>query len=138
MHPADAHQAVSVGVDGLIVSNHGGRQLEAAPAAIDALPAIAAEVGQRARVMMDSGIRCGLDAVRAVALGAAATFAGRPFAYGLGALGEEGAQYVADLFKEETEAALRQLGVRSLSEAKMLAIRHPGALQFAKEGEKAV
>jgi L-lactate dehydrogenase (cytochrome) len=138
MHPADARQAVSVGVDGLIVSNHGGRQLEAAPAAIDALPAIAAEVGQRARVMMDSGIRCGLDAVRAVALGAAATFAGRPFAYGLGALGEEGAQYVADLFKEETEAALRQLGVRSLSEAKMLAIRHPGALQFAKEGEKAV
>jgi L-lactate dehydrogenase (cytochrome) len=130
MHPADAVRAVGIGIDGIIVSNHGGRQLEAAPAAIDVLPAVAAEVGSRMTVMMDSGVRCGLDVIRAVALGAASTFAGRPFAFGLGALGEEGAGYVAGMLIEEVEAALRQLGVRSVAEAKTLVARHPGMFEF--------
>ncbi len=114
MHPQDAEQAVSLGVDGLIVSNHGGRQVEALPAAIDVLPAIVRQVGTRATVMMDSGVRSGSDVVRACALGAAAAFAGKAFLWGLGALGTEGPGYVIDLLTEETQAALGQLGARAL------------------------
>src|SRR5580704_5937040 len=90
LHPQDAEKAVALGVDGMFVSNHGGRQIEALPAAIDALPAIVQQVGKRATVMMDSGIRSGTDIVRAYALGASAAFAGKAFLWGLGALGEEG------------------------------------------------
>ena len=77
LHPDDAERAVALGVDGIQVSNHGGRQLEGAPAAIDVLPAVAARVKARATILMDSGIRSGLDVVRAVALGASAAIAGR-------------------------------------------------------------
>ncbi len=110
LHPEDAEKAVALGVDGLFVSNHGGRQIDALPAPIDALPAIVKQVGKRATVMLDSGIRSGTDVVRAYALGAAAAFAGKAFLWGLGALGEEGAAHVIDLLIEETQAALGQLG----------------------------
>ena len=113
LHPQDAEKAVSLGVDGLFVSNHGGRQIEALPAPIDALPAIVEQVGKRATVMMDSGIRSGTDVVRAYALGAAAAFAGKAFLWGLGALGEEGPSHVIDLFIEETQSALGQLGAQA-------------------------
>ena len=89
---------VSLGVDGLIVSNHGGRHFDGAPASVDMLPAIVAAVGKRATVMIDSGIRSGLDILRVLALGASAAFIGRPFLYGLGALGEAGARFVMDMF----------------------------------------
>jgi (S)-mandelate dehydrogenase len=92
MHPEDAEKAVSLGVDGMFVSNHGGRQIDALPAPIDVLPAIVKQVGNRATVLYDSGVRSGTDVVRAYALGAAAAFAGKAFLWGLGALGEEGAQ----------------------------------------------
>jgi (S)-mandelate dehydrogenase len=130
LHPQDAEMAVSLGVDGLIVSNHGGRQVEALPAAIDVLPAIVRQVGQRATVLMDSGIRSGADVVRACALGAKAAFAGKAFLWGLGALGEAGPGHVIDLLIDETRAAMGQLGVQSMEEARSLVIRHPGALQF--------
>jgi L-lactate dehydrogenase (cytochrome) len=130
MHPQDAEKAVSLGVDGMFVTNHGGRQIEALPAPIDVLPAIVRQVGKRATVMMDSGIRSGTDVVRAYALGAAAAFAGKAFLWGLGALGEEGATHVIDLLIEETQAAFGQLGAHIPEEARSIVIRHSGALQF--------
>jgi len=130
MHPQDAEQAVSLGADGIIVSNHGGRQIEALPAAIDVLPAVVRQVGKRATVMMDSGIRSGSDVVRACALGAAAAFAGKAFLWGLGALGEEGPGHVIDLLIQETQAALGQLGAHNLEELCSLVIRHERAIRF--------
>ena len=130
LHPQDAEKAVMLGVDGIVVSNHGGRQVEALPAPIDVLPAIVRQVGKRATVMMDSGIRSGTDVVRAYALGAAAAFAGKAFLWGLGALGAEGPGHVIDLLIEETRAALGQLGARSIDEVRSVTIRHEHALEF--------
>lgn len=130
LHPADAERLVSLGADGLIVSNHGGRHFDGAPAAIDILPAIVSAVGSRATVMVDSGIRGGLDIVRALALGAKATFAGRPFLYGVGALGEEGARHVVDIYFDELRTEFQHVGARSVAEAATVTARHPGAWRF--------
>jgi (S)-mandelate dehydrogenase len=130
LHPADAERCVSLGVDGVIVSNHGGRQVEGLPAAVDVLPAIARAVGGRATVMVDSGIRSGLDVVRAVALGADAAFAGKAFLWGLGALGAEGPLHVIDLMIDEMKAALGQIGAPRPAQARSVMIRHSGALDF--------
>ncbi len=130
MHPQDAEKAVSLGVDGLFVSNHGGRQIDALPAPIDVLPAIVKQVGNRATVLYDSGVRSGTDVVRAYALGAAAAFAGKAFLWGLGALGEEGATHVIDILIEETQAAFGQLGALTPEQSRSVTIRHNGALHF--------
>ncbi len=130
LHPADAERAAALGADGIIVSNHGGRLFDGAPATIDILPAIVSAVGSRTTVMLDSGIRSGLDIVRALALGAKATFTGRPFLYGVGALGKEGARHVVDLFLDELRSELRSVGVKSVVEASAIAVRHPGAWHF--------
>jgi len=130
LHPADAERAVALGADGIIVSNHGGRHFDGAPASIDVLPAIVAAVGTRATVMIDSGIRGGLDVVRALALGAKAGFTGRPFVYGLGALGAVGAPHVVDLFFDEIRTEFIHVGVRSVAEAAAITARHPGAWRF--------
>jgi len=130
LHPADAETCVSLGVDGIVVSNHGGRQVEALPASIDVLPAIARAVGGRATVMLDSGVRSGLDVVRALALGADAAFAGKAFLWGLGALGAEGPLHVIDLMIEEMKSAFGQIGALRPAQARSAAIRHPGALHF--------
>ena len=87
---ADARRAVEHGVDGLIVSNHGGRQLDGTPASVDALPEIADAVGDRVEVLLDGGVRRGADVVRALALGARAVMVGRPYLYGLAAGGRRG------------------------------------------------
>ena len=130
LHPADAEKCVELGVDGIIVSNHGGRQVEGLPATIDVLPAIRRAAGNRATVMLDSGIRSGLDVVRAVALGADAVFAGKAFLWGLGALGGRGPAHVIDLFIDEMKSAFGQIGARQPAEASAATIRHAAALQF--------
>ncbi len=130
LHPADAEKAVRLGVDGVVVSNHGGRQVEALPAAIDCLPAVVQAVGSRATVLMDSGVRSGIDVVRALALGASAAFAGKAFLWSLGALGTDGPGHVLDLLADETQAALGQIGAQTPAEAANVVIRHPGALRF--------
>lgn len=109
--PEDAEQAVAVGVDGIQVSNHGGRQFDAAPAAIHVLPAIRAAVGERAAVLFDSGIRSGLDVVRALALGADFAFVGRPFLRAVAALGPAGPAHVVAVLEDEIRTALGQMGV---------------------------
>jgi L-lactate dehydrogenase (cytochrome) len=130
MHPADAERAVSLGVDGIWVSNHGGRQIEALPPPIDVLPSIAAQVGSRATILLDSGVRSGVDVVRALSLGAQAALAGKAFLWGLGALGTAGPKHVIDLLIDETRASLGQIGAATPADARSVVIRHPGALAF--------
>jgi (S)-mandelate dehydrogenase len=130
LHPADAERAVKLGIDGVIVSNHGGRQVEALPPAVDCLPAVVHAVHGRATVLMDSGIRSGTDVVRALSLGASAAFAGKAFLWSLGALGPAGPGHVIDLLTDETQAALGQIGAHGTDEARKAVIRHPGAWQF--------
>ncbi len=130
LHPADAEKCVALGADGIIVSNHGGRQVEGLPASIDALPAIARAVGSRTVLMLDSGIRSGLDVVRATAVGADMAFAGKAFLWGLGALGAQGPGHVIDLFIDEIKSTLGQIGARKPADARSVYIRHPGALVF--------
>lgn len=130
LHPADAEKAVSMGIDGIWVSNHGGRQIEALMPSIDVLPAIAAAVGKRATIVLDSGIRSGQDAMRALALGADAAFAGKTFLWSVGALGDEGPAYLIDLYINELRASLGQIGALSVAEARDAALLHPGKVGF--------
>lgn len=127
LHPEDAERAISLGIDGILVSNHGGRQSEAAPPSIDMLPSIVRVVGERATVLFDSGIRSGLDVARAIALGAHGTFCGRAFLYGLAALGAEGPDHVAQLLDDELRTALAQHGAYTCAQLRNAAVRHPAA-----------
>ena len=130
LHPEDAERGVAMGADGIWVSNHGGRHFDGAPASVDMLPAIVSAVGSRVPVMIDSGIRGGLDVVRALALGAKFCFTGRCFAYGLGALGPAGAPHVVDLFMDEIKTEMLHVGARTVQEAANIRVRHPGAWRF--------
>ena len=121
---------MAIGIDGILVSNHGGRQIEALPPPIDCVPAIVKAVGSRATVLFDSGVRSGTDVARALALGANAALAGKAFLWGLGALGADGPGHVIDLMIDELQSALGQIGAMSPAEARNVKVRHPGALQF--------
>jgi lactate 2-monooxygenase len=111
LHPDDARRAVEAGMDGVVVSNHGGRQVDGALAALDALPAIVEAVGDDAEVLFDSGIRTGADAVKPLALGARAVLLGRPYAYGLGLAGEAGVRHVLRCVLAELELTMALSGV---------------------------
>jgi L-lactate dehydrogenase (cytochrome) len=114
LHPDDARRAVDLGADAILVSNHGGRQLDHAISTIAALPAIVDAVGGDAEVYLDGGVRRGGDILKALALGARACVAGRPFAYGLAAGGEAGALRAATILRDELRAALALAGCPSI------------------------
>ncbi|WP_433495812.1 alpha-hydroxy acid oxidase [Micromonospora sp. CA-248089] len=110
LHPADAALAVSYGVDGLLVSNHGGRQLDGALATLDALPAVVEAVGGRLPVLLDGGVRRGTDVLVALALGATAVLVGRPVLWGLAVGGAAGVRHVLDLLRADLDRALALAG----------------------------
>ncbi|MEO1160831.1 MAG: alpha-hydroxy acid oxidase [Pseudomonadota bacterium] len=114
--PEDAKMALKVGADALIVSNHGGRQLDGALSSISALPAILDAVGDKIEVHMDGGIRTGQDVLKAKALGAAGTYIGRAFLYGLGAMGEQGVTTALDIIQKELDTTMALCGLRDVND----------------------
>jgi L-lactate dehydrogenase (cytochrome) len=116
LDPEDAVRAVDLGADGVVVSNHGGRQLDGVAATIDALPEVVEAVDGRVEVLVDGGVRRGTDVVKALALGARACRTGRALVYGLGAGGDAGVSRVFTMLEEELTRAMALLGCRSVSE----------------------
>ena len=110
----DAKRAASAGVDGIVVSNHGGRQLDGAHSSISALPHIADAIGDRIEVLFDSGIRSGQDVLKALARGARGCLIGRAFLYGLAAAGEVGVRRVLDIIRAELEVSMALTGQRDV------------------------
>lgn len=128
LHPQEAARAAQHGVDGIVVSNHGGRQLDGAIAALDALPAIVAAVDGRIPVLIDGGVRRGSDVIKALALGASACLIGRPHLWGLSVAGEAGVAHVLRLLREEIDRTLGLMGARSIADlGRDHVTRHPGA-----------
>lgn len=123
-HPDDAHLAADAGMDGVVVSNHGGRQVNGAIGAADALPAVARAVGDRLAVLFDSGIRTGDDVFKALALGARAVLLGRPYAYGLGLDGQAGVEHVIRCLLAEFDLTLALSGHTRPGDAGPDALRH--------------
>lgn len=116
LHPDDARQLVDAGADGVIVSNHGGRQVDGSVASLDALTAVVASVGDRADVLFDSGVRTGSDLVIALALGAKAVLYGRPWAYGLGIAGRDGVRHALRLLLADFDSAMGLSGCAKVAE----------------------
>lgn len=114
LDPEDAKLAVAHGADAVIVSNHGGRQLDSAPSSIRVLPEIVSEIGGKTEIYLDGGIRSGQDVLKALALGAKSTFIGRPFLYGLGAGGEAGVKHALDIIAKEMDITLALCGERDV------------------------
>jgi lactate 2-monooxygenase len=116
LHPDDARRAVDEGIDGIVVSNHGGRQVDGAIATLDALPPIVEAVDGRVPVLLDSGIRSGADMFKALALGARAVLLGRPYVYGLALAGEAGVREVVTNFMADFDLTMGLAGCRSVAE----------------------
>jgi isopentenyl diphosphate isomerase/L-lactate dehydrogenase-like FMN-dependent dehydrogenase len=116
LHPADARRALDEGVDGIVVSNHGGRQVDGSIGSLDALPAIVEAVGGSVPILLDSGIRGGADVFKALALGATAVLIGRPYCYGLAVAGESGVREVIQNFSADFDLTLGLAGCASLAE----------------------
>jgi L-lactate dehydrogenase (cytochrome)/(S)-mandelate dehydrogenase len=115
LHPEEAKAALDHGIDGLIVSNHGGRQLDGAPAAIDVLPAIVAAVDGRIPLLIDGGVRRGSDVVKALALGATACLVGRPQLWGLAVAGEAGVAHMLDIYRREIDRVMGLCGLSRIA-----------------------
>lgn len=118
LHPQDAIKAIEIGLDGINVSNHGGRQFNGGPAAIDALPAIVKAVDGAVPIVFDSGVRTGLDVMRALYLGADFVFVGRPFVAAVAAIGKYGGDHAAHILIDGLKNNMTQLGVAHLKELK--------------------
>ena len=115
-HVEDARQAADAGIEGIVVSNHGGRQVDGAIASLDALPPIADAVGDRLEVLFDSGVRTGADVIKAVGLGAKAVLVGRPILWGLSVGGEGGAINVLEILRRELDEAMLLCGCAKLDD----------------------
>ncbi|XP_070570304.1 2-Hydroxyacid oxidase 2-like [Ptychodera flava] len=120
----DAILAVNNGANAVIVSNHGGRELDSAAASIEALPEVVRAIGDRVEVYVDGGIRNGIDVFKALALGAKAVFVGRPILYGLAHSGEDGVQQILEILKSELIRTMTFAGCRSLSDIKPSFVVH--------------
>jgi L-lactate dehydrogenase (cytochrome) len=118
LHPDDAEKAVQIGVDGILVSNHGARQFDGYPAAIDALPAIVKQVKGKTSTFFESGVRSGLDIIRDLSLGADFILLGRPFLYGVAALGLYGGDYTCELLMADLKNKMIQLGYSTVEQIK--------------------
>ncbi len=116
MDVADAKLAIEHGADGVVVSNHGGRQLDGAPSSISALPKIVDAVGGKTEILFDGGVRTGQDLMRAIALGAKGAMIGRAFVYGLGAAGQEGVKTAIECIRKELDMSMALCGVNSVAE----------------------
>jgi L-lactate dehydrogenase (cytochrome) len=116
LDPEDARRAVDAGVDGIVVSNHGGRQLDSVPSTVRALPAVADAVGDQVEVLVDGGIRTGLDVVKMIALGARAVLIGRAWAWSVAARGEAGVRHVLEVMKADIDVALGLTGSPSVAD----------------------
>jgi isopentenyl diphosphate isomerase/L-lactate dehydrogenase-like FMN-dependent dehydrogenase len=116
LHPDDASKSLEYGADGIIVSNHGGRNCDAAPAPIEVLPEIVKAVGDRTTVLFDSGVRRGSDVVKALALGAKMVLIGRSTLYGTAAGGEAGATRALDIYRGEISRAMAQISCNRVSD----------------------
>lgn len=125
-HPDDAALAIDAGIDGIVVSNHAGRQVDGAIGSADALPAIVERVAGRIPVLFDSGVRSGADVFVALALGASAVMVGRPYAYGLAVAGAAGAEAVLRNIVAEFDLVLGLSGHRSVTELSPDALRRAG------------
>jgi L-lactate dehydrogenase (cytochrome) len=135
LDPEDARLAADSGADALIVSNHGGRQLDGAPSSINALPAVVDAVGSRIEVWMDGGIRSGQDVLKAVALGARGVLIGRPFLYGLGAMGEAGVRTALEIIRKELDLTMAFCGrtdIRQVDKNILLPGTYPTAAMFSE------
>lgn len=136
LHPDDAEHAVALGCDGLVVSNHGGRVLDGAPASLDLLPVVAARVSGRVPVLFDSGVRDGRDAFKALALGARAVLIGRPAIWGLAQAGALGVAHVVRLLRDELEATMALCGCRTLDDIVPACIRLlPGTIDILDQSD---
>lgn len=116
LDPDDARRAVDCGADALVVSNHGGRQLDGAPSSISVLPEIASRIGKDCEIWLDGGVRSGQDVLKALALGARAVMLGRAFVYGLGAMGGAGVTTMLELIRRELDLTMVLCGVRTIAE----------------------
>ena len=125
LDPEDARMATQVGADAIIVSNHGGRQLDGAPSSISMLPQIVAEVGKDIEIHLDGGIRSGQDVLKAICLGAKSTFIGRAYIYGLGALGQDGVTKTLEIIHKELDMTMALCGERLLQNLGHHNLLHP-------------
>jgi L-lactate dehydrogenase (cytochrome)/(S)-mandelate dehydrogenase len=116
LHPDEADRAVAAGVDGVIVSNHGGRQLDGALSSVEALPGVAERVRGRIPVLLDGGVRRGVDVVRALALGASAVLVGRPQLWGLAVAGEDGVARMLEIYRGELDRAMGLCGLSRVAD----------------------
>jgi L-lactate dehydrogenase (cytochrome) len=123
LDPEDARLAVQSGVDAIVVSNHGGRQLDGTVSSIRALPEVVQAVGGRTEIWLDGGIRSGQDVLRALALGARGTMIGKSYAYGLGAMGEAGVTKALDIIRNELDVSMALCGLRDVKDASPAILR---------------